>query len=998
MKDFYILTQEDIHKYLNVKTRWHIIFKTFLAFIVLIDVLFIFETKKILTSYSYFVVLMLGQYILYKIHQKYDFLEYKFYEGIKITFTGLMCFLMFTESINGFPLGIFVAVLFLMVQLFMLRNIIFKFLSLLPLLLAILGNNIYEDTFIVRDNIGVILLILSFIFLSLIMSTVFNYLLKDKNELIKKKKQSEEVYKTFFDFQSDNLLLIKKSQIIMANPYSVGTFGFSDSKELINQSIHSLSFSDQPNKEDSQRTMEDHIQLTYKKGQDNFKWYFKRREEAFLCEVQFNLTNINHSNFIFATIKEISPIEKTSNKVFGFGQQDLGRSKQLKEKQNILIDMMKDMEASRRETQALNISLEKEMIKTKQLFQEAEAASRAKSDFLANMSHELRTPMNGIIGMNRLLLETNLDEEQEQYAKEVEESSNALLALVEDVLDYTNIGRGNVLVHNVDFQIEPLIREIISKYQMKCHEKGILLYYEPLLKLRSFYRGDRDKIKQILEHIIQNAVKYTSGGEIRVGAKLISENMNISKVSFEVSDTGIGIPENKIKTIFDSFSQVESSSTRSYGGTGLGLSISKGLVELLDGDIGLISELNKGSTFWFEMPLESSTIQAEDANNLYESTNFVAYNLTLEDCHYLSTLLNYYQQKITFFDQADEMFHYLNQEFSKSDDILILCNNYHKEGLLKKFSDQIKSLKDRYNLVSVLIRDYRYKHEERPHFKTFDTYLLQPLYHLELENILKEYFEKDSSIFKQDIDQEVLPYASLNVLVIDDDEMHQTILVSMLKKIGVQVTFSMDSNQILRLLKDYSYDLIVYASSLNNHKLLTEIKEIEESSTFKATPILGVANPEDTSWLTKDIDSIFSDWLSHPLSIHGLKSMINKWCIDEVDHNLDNDFNNISFNPARLLDLLENNEEDIKEILMLAMEEIPKDIQKIKQSIMDNRIEDIKTWSHKLKGVCVNIGAEALAKEAQFVEENHNKYKDIGFLRSLESAYENLVKEIYNYV
>lgn len=998
MKAFYNLTQKDFQKYLNIKTSLHIIIKAFLVFIVLSDVLLIFETKQILTPYSYFVVLMLGQYILYKIHQKYDFQEYKFYEGIKITFTGLMCFLMFIESINGFPLGILVAVLFLIIQLFILSNIYFKFLSLLPLLLGILGNVIYQNAFIVTGNISAIFLILSFTFLSIIMTTVYNNILKDKNDLIEKKAQSEEIYQTFFNSQRDILLLIKKSQIILANPYSFVFFGFSDTKELINQSIHNLSFSDQPNKEDSQRTMEDHIQLTYKKGRDHFKWYFKRREEAFLCEVQFELKNINHSNFIFATIKEISPIEKASNTVFGLGQQDLARSKQLKEKQNILIDMMKDMEASRRETQALNISLEKEMIKTKQLFQEAEAASRAKSDFLANMSHELRTPMNGIIGMNRLLLETNLDEEQQQYAKEVEESSNALLALVEDVLDYTNIGRGNVLVHNVDFQIEPLMREIISKYKTKCHEKGILLYYEPLLKLRSFYRGDRDKIKQILEHIVQNAVKYTRDGEIRVGAKLISENMNISKVSFEVSDTGIGIPENKIDTIFDSFSQVESSSTRSYGGTGLGLSISKGLVELLDGDIGLISEFNKGSTFWFEIPLEGASIQAEDSNNLYESTNFIAYNLTLEDCHYLSMLFNYYQKKITFFDQADEMFHYMKQEFNRSDRILFLCNTYKNERGFKKLSDQIKDLKESYNLVSVLIHDDQYHQEEKLHSNNFDTYLLQPLYHLEIEKILMEYFDNTTSVFDRESDHELLPYASLKVLVIDDDEMHQTILVSMLKKIGVQVTFSKDANHIISLISDYTYDLIVFAFSLQSYHLLAKINKFEEARNFIATPILGLGDPGESTWLIKDRESIFTDWISHPLSLQELKNVIDKWCMDEEYNKMDNDLRDLSFNPARLLDLLEDNEDDIKEILMLAMEEIPKDIQKIKQSIMDNKIEDIKTWSHKLKGVCVNIGAEALAKEAQFVEENHDKYRDIGFIRSLESAYKNLVNEIYDYV
>lgn len=151
--------------------------------------------------------------------------------------------------------------------------------------------------------------------------------------------------------------------------------------------------------------------------------------------------------------------------------------------------------------------------------------------------------------------------------------------------------------------------------------------------------------------------------------------------------------------------------------------------------------------------------------------------------------------------------------------------------------------------------------------------------------------------------------------------------------------------------------------------------------------------------MIKDHESLISDWLSHPLSLQGLKEIIHKWCIDEAnDPIVTNDLTSLSFNPTRLLDLLEDNKDDIREILLLAMEEIPKDILKIKESMKNDDVEGIKTWSHKIKGVCVNIGAQALAKEAMKLEEENDNYKAVDFLKALETAYQDLVKEINNYL
>lgn len=248
-----------------------------------------------------------------------------------------------------------------------------------------------------------------------------------------------------------------------------------------------------------------------------------------------------------------------------------------------------------------------------------------------------------------------------------------------------------------------------------------------------------------------------------------------------MSDTGIGIPEHKRDVIFDSFSQVESSSTRSYGGTGLGLSISKGLVELLEGAIGVTSELEKGSTFWVDLPLEASNLMIDESKDLYENIACLALNLSLEDRHYLSKLFNHYDQKITFFD-GDEFLEYPNQNLKPCDNMLFIYSDFMGQSLSIDLVNKIKWLRESHHLLSVCICTDLDLKESKARLKVFDTFLLRPLYHMDLEKLLMEHFGQSNQGYGLQFEKEVIPYPSIHVLLVDDDEMHQTILVSMLKK------------------------------------------------------------------------------------------------------------------------------------------------------------------------------------------------------------------------
>jgi len=448
----------------------------------------------------------------------------------------------------------------------------------------------------------------------------------------------------------------------------------------------------------------------------------------------------------------------------------------------------------------------------------AEEANKAKSYFLANMSHEMRTPLNGVIGISDLILETPLNTEQRDLVQTLRNSGRILLKLIEDVLDLSRIESGKLVAEAGNFDLHALVNSTMDMFSPQAEKKGLQLYTYFSSETFFMLHGDVQHLRQVVINLVGNAIKFTHEGSVELRVSTLEQNKTSARLRFEVSDTGIGIPQKSQMAIFESFTQANAFITGKYGGTGLGTTISKQLVEFMGGQIGLYSEEGKGSLFWFELPFEKQpeSHALSEMPALSQTLHVISAGIADTEQTTLGNFLSEWKIRCNHMGSLELLFPHLDQVNSGDrTHLAILCQPRNLGSNARDFADCIRKNHTYADLSLILLDPDLSENSEEALLKMGYACLLKtPLERSQLFNALHGVISMRES--SGDIISLMERYRNssdgkrnLNILVAEDNGTNRMIISKILERAGHSVDLVENGEQALDALENCRYDLAI---------------------------------------------------------------------------------------------------------------------------------------------------------------------------------------------
>jgi len=751
--------------------------------------------------------------------------------------------------------------------------------------------------------------------------------------------KSETRLRTLFDSTSDAVMLLDDNGFFDCNKATLKMFGCNSREEFYSKHLIDISPDkqpggvDQPGGIDSVMLANMHVGIAKQGGSHNFEWVLKRADDGktFDAEVLLNAMELDGRTILQATVRDITERKQAENLLW-------------------------------------------------QAKAAAEQALSVKSDFLANMSHEIRTPMNGIIGMTELALDTELTHEQREYLSLVKSSADALLHIINDILDFSKIESGKLDIENIEFSLEHMLRDTMKSMASRAHQKNLELLMHVAPDVPDRLLGDPGRLRQVIVNLVGNAIKFTENGEIEVSVQNIGgAPEHHALLQFSVRDTGIGIPRDKFKAIFESFSQADTSTTRKYGGTGLGLTISAQLVELMGGRIELDSEVGMGSTFRFTLQMNTAST---DSSAHYRNTARIAgMSVLVADNNatnrkLLHEILQNWKMLPTAVENGDQALTELERAMQTGRPYQVVLLDLQMPGMdgfelaekIRQYPEQARAL------VIMLTSEGQRGHAARCRELGIASYLMKPVSQYELLDAimtaLGEPHQQSPALITRHSLRE--SRRELKLLLAEDNVVNQTLATRLLEKLGHKVTLANNGLEAVQLWEGGQFDAIlmdVDMPVMNGYEATEQIREKEQTGGHHVPIVAMTAHamqgareeclrhgmdgyltkPIDTEALWRELDSLSQGTAAEAVPAQPQR----KLAVADLD---------------KALKTMDDNRELFDEIVRLFLEDAPPHMQTIKDGMARGDAKAVRHSAHTLKGMSGIFAAERTMQAAERVE------------------------------
>ncbi|MBN2013061.1 PAS domain S-box protein [candidate division KSB1 bacterium] len=722
----------------------------------------------------------------------------------------------------------------------------------------------------------------------------------------------------------------------------------------------------------------------------------------------------SHDGLIYET--SFNPIYDTNGSVIGVSvfSRDITERKH---GEQALQQAKIEAEANAARLAEFSNELEMKNLQLDMALHDAEAASKAKGDFLANMSHEIRTPMNAIIGMTELALKTPLTDKQKRYLENVKQAASSLLQLINDILDFSKIEAGKLEIKKSDFNLPEILESCLQTLAFQAQQKNLELLLEIQKDVPLNIKGDESRLRQIFINLVGNAIKFTDQGEIVLSVERLaathagsaeSIDANSIVLQFFVSDTGMGIPEDKLESIFNSFEQVDGSHTRKHGGTGLGLAITKRLVEMMGGTIRAESMLEMGSTFIFTAIFELS-----EENQLQQKEyNFTGCRALIVDDNYISRTILNKMIRVWGFEtveaengiQALERLEAATSEGQLFDIALIDIQMPVMDGIeLSRQLCQHPTYKNIKRIIVTANEGLTDKNIEQE--LQLSGFFQKPYQRQEIAETLFVALKSVNSEQHADVVDNIqnIQNICLSILLTEDNIMNQELAVEILQDAGHKVDVANNGLEAINILGEKEYDIIlmdVQMPQMDGFEATRRIRNAEAIGLFKRMPIIAMTAHAMKGDKENCLKAGMDDYISKPIQINELLRIIKKHT--NVNHPVTQPVQTTNesetyigsavIDKAGALKNLNGNEKLYNKVSNTFLKNAPLELEKIVHSISENDFDAVKLHAHTLKGMSGTIGANQLYSIAYEME---MKAKDSSDMSEIQKLSEGMINELH---